>query len=637
MKLRPLCLLGVFSGLCPVPGPAGDLGPRYAGSQACARCHREIAATQSGSNMALTWQSPAVSAFAAGYTRDMSEGPRPAIEYHVAHNGSAMSFQVRLPERPAVTLPVESVVGGKRHGLSFLARLEELEGRVLWRPALVEARYLQSAHSNELVVSPGFPAEKPLGYETAFGRVLSPSFEKKCLSCHGSPQHSPAGQAGVQCESCHGPGQLHAAAASQGRAEAILNPGKLKPEEQIDFCARCHAGFSTLADPLPEDVLISNQATALRLSECYIQSGRAFACTSCHDPHRDSRQGDPAFVKTCLGCHGESAQQAAPCPVDSKEHCIGCHMPQVHKGAFALVDHWIRVHPAKAGSDSASRRPMVSRVRPRRLFLRIIVTRSRAEAEAVREELSRGASFFELARKHSMDPSAKAGGFLGEMWVDRMDSGLAAAASRLAYGERSDVLESRGRFILLERLPRDFRWQAIALEEEASALKSKGQLDEAMEKVQQALQLNPHFLRGLVHLGVLAGEKGDRERAIAVLEHTVYLFPRDPSAHYNLGIAYGAAGRSKEEMNAYSSALDLEPDLVPAYQNLGAALFSSGQYEQAAEVFERGLQVNPLSATLHYNLGLARQKLGQPEEAARAFRLAGILDTHYRDAASSKN
>jgi hypothetical protein len=587
--------------------------------------------------MALTWLSPAVSAFAAGYTRDTSEGPPPAIEYHVAHNGSALSYQVRLPERAAVTLPVESVVGGKRHGLSFLARLEELEEHALGRPALIEARYLHSAHSNDLVVSPGFPAEKPSGYETALGRVLSPSFEKKCLSCHGSPQHSPSGQAGVQCEDCHGPGQAHVAAVSQGRAEPILNPGKLKPEEQIEFCARCHAGFSTLADPLPEDILISNQATALRLSECYVQSGQAFGCTSCHDPHRNSREDDPTFVKTCLGCHAESAQRAAPCPVDSKERCIDCHMPKVHKGAFALVDHWIRVHPQPAGPASATRRPVASRVRPRHLFLKIIVTRSRPEAEAVREELSRGASFFELARKHSIDPSAKAGGFLGEMWVDRMDPVLADAACRLGYGERSEVLESRGRFSLLERLPRDFRWQAIALEEEASALKSKGRLDEAMEKAQQALQLNPHFLRGLVHLGVLAGEKGDRQRAIAVLEHTVYLFPKDPSAHYNLGIAYGAAGRSKEEIGAYRRALDLEPDLVAAYLNLGAALFSSGQLQQAVEVFERGLQVNPLSATLHYNLGLARQKLGQSEEAARALRLAGILDTRYRAVDSRQN
>jgi tetratricopeptide (TPR) repeat protein len=298
-------------------------------------------------------------------------------------------------------------------------------------------------------------------------------------------------------------------------------------------------------------------------------------------------------------------------------------MPKVKKGSFAMSDHWIRVHPQP---DKASSLPaMRSHVTPRRVFLKMIVVANRASADALRAELDRGASFFDLARQNSADASAPAGGFLGAVWLDKMDPLLAAAVARLAQGATSPVIESRGQYFIFQRLPRDFREQAIALFNEAERLKTAGRLDGAIAKYREALQVNPHFLRALVMLGVVVGQKGEKERAIVVLEQAALLFPRDPSAHYNLGIAYGAAGRMMEEIASYRRALDREPDLVAAYQNLGAALFSAGQTDQAAETFLRGLDVNPLSATLYYNLGLTREKQGRVEEARRALALAAAL------------
>ena len=68
---------------------------------------------------------------------------------------------------------------------SFLFRVSEIEGLKLARPALVEGRYLHSAPHGELLLSPGFPEEPPVTYETALGRVLSPDFEQKCLAWAG--------------------------------------------------------------------------------------------------------------------------------------------------------------------------------------------------------------------------------------------------------------------------------------------------------------------------------------------------------------------------------------------------------------------------------------------------------------------
>lgn len=604
--MKPGLLVCTVFLLVPASGPAEDKSA-YTGSQACAKCHPRIAAVQSRSNMALTWQP--VSAFAA-YSKQKTEG---SIEYRV----SDLRLRVKMPGRPAVSAPVEALVGGKRHGVSFLARVREIEGAELARAPLVEARYLHASDRNDLALSPGFPADTPATWETAAGRALTPSFEEKCLRCHGAPKLSPVGEAGIQCETCHGPGQSHP-------AKPILNPAKLSNEQSIELCAQCHAGFSELADPLPQDVLISSQATAMRQSECYIQSDRGFSCLSCHDPHQNSRADDPAYVKTCLGCHAAGAGKAASCPVNAKDKCIGCHMPTEQSGTFALTDHWIRVHPG-----SFAPRQSHTDIPPRRVFLRMLMVAGKSEADEMHRQLVQGASFFELARRHSIDPSAASGGFAGEMWIANMDGALAGAAARLAPGQISDVVASGGNYVILQRMPRDFRAQAIALEEAGSALKDKRQFDLAIAKYQQALQLNPYFLRALVFLGVSFGEKGEKERAAAALEQAALLFPKDPSAHYNLGIAYGALGRNAEEIAEYRKALDLEPSLVPAWMNLGAAFLSASRPDQAADIYHQGLQMNPLSAALYYNLGLIKQQQGNAGEARRAFTAAEKIDSRF--------
>ena len=530
--------------------------------------------------MARTWNGRDL--LPSKYKEDHSEGPAPAVVY----NATRTQFETTLPGRTPVKGTVEAMVGGERHGVSFLMRLRSIEGEQLARGALVEARYLHGTHENALVLSPGFPAAKPTTYESALGRVLSPSFEKKCLDCHGQSQE------GVHCESCHGPGKAHLEAVAAGKPHA----GFSKADES---CAHCHSGFSVLYDPIPDDLLISNQVNALKNSECYVQSAGQFRCTSCHDPHEDSARVAAKSVETCLGCHNSRVERhAGLCPVNRDGDCLGCHMPGVTKGSFTMVDHWIRVQPG----PQASHNEATSKVRPRRVYLRIIVTEDAAKAALAHQRLEKGEPFFDVARDVSLDPSAAGGGYLGEVWLDKMEAALADAAARLAPGSFSPVIDAGSRHIILERMPRDFRWQADRLQQQASELRAKGRLTEAADKYTEALRVYPQFLRALIFLGATYGQQGNSARALGILEFAARLYPDDPAAQYNLGIAYNALGRTSDEIRAYRRALEIEPDLIPAYQNLGAALYSAGQTESAIDVYRRGLDVNPLWAVLCRNL-----------------------------------
>lgn len=203
----------------------------------------------------------------------------PTFEYRIYRQDNGLAYSVQMLTGAKLRFPVEMAVGGERHGLGFLVKVEQLEGFPLERPTLVQARYFWSpSQGGALLLAPGLSANKPQSYESALGLALSPSFEKQCLSCHGQPHTLGAGkQGGVRCESCHGPGSLHLAAAGMGQVkEGIDNPGRLSADASIEICARCHAGFGRHIDAAPDDLLIANQVQALRASECFISEWPIF-------------------------------------------------------------------------------------------------------------------------------------------------------------------------------------------------------------------------------------------------------------------------------------------------------------------------------------------------------------------------
>ena len=603
----------------------------YAGAQACAGCHQDVAASQAKTAMAKTWHGAVTASLPLRYDGRVREGTEKALEYEVRREDDHFVFSTAVPDASKVTLPVKVIMGGDRHGLSFLASINNLGGLPLERAALIEARYVYNTPHRVLALSPGLPAEKPRSYETAFGRVLSPTFEVKCLTCHGEPETLGAGkQGGVQCESCHGPGSQHVEAISQGKTgTGIINPRKLTADQSLEVCAPCHGGFSYQADPLPKELLVSSQVPALRHSECFIQSGKALACTNCHDPHRDAVRAEveKASMKACLGCHsGTAKQRAGICPIEAGERCIGCHMPLVDEGVFHLTDHWIRVHPEQGIQAKQHDESLRSQVPPLREFLRIIVAEDRAKAERAMERLGKGEAFFDVARDVSIDPAAPGGGYMGDMRLSDMDARLSAAAAKLKYGETSGVIDLGNRWMILQRMPRDFKLEADRLFEQAGTLKTRGDVKGALKKDEEALRAYPYFLRGLIFMGVTLAESGVVQKGAEILEFAAQQYPLDATARFDLGLALGGAGNGGGQIETFRQAIALDPDNSAVYESLSAALYSAGDWQSAIEVCRQGLQVDPLSAKLYYNLSLMLEQHGDAPGTKRARALARKID-----------
>ena len=109
---------------------------------------------------------------------------------------------------------------------------------------------------------------------------------------------------------------------------------------------------------------------------------------------------------------------------------------------------------------------------PERVRLRQILVEDRATAETVLEELRSGAEFGEVARRHSVDPSAPFGGVQGELAREDLPEELVETIFGLAPGEVSDVVEADYGFhifMVTERLPA----RTVPFDEAAPALRSR--------------------------------------------------------------------------------------------------------------------------------------------------------------------
>jgi tetratricopeptide (TPR) repeat protein len=300
-------------------------------------------------------------------------------------------------------------------------------------------------------------------------------------------------------------------------------------------------------------------------------------------------------------------------------------MPSVQLNGFNIADHWIAVHPErgiKAENTNASLRSLVA---PKREYLELIATDDRAKAEAARQRLAAGEPFYDVAHGTSMDVTASAGGYLGDVELSDMDPALADAAAHLWYGETSGIIEQGSRYLILHRLPRDFRWQANQLFLEAVRLQALGERKPAAAKAQAALKIYPYFLRAHIFMGTQIEETGDAARAAYILAFAAQSYPSDAFAQFRYALTLRKQPVSQIE--ALRRAIELEPDIVAAYENLGAALASSGDIPGAIEALRHGIAIDPLSAVLNYRLGLALKQQGAETGAQQFLSLAAKLDS----------
>lgn len=122
-----------------------------------------------------------------------------------------------------------------------------------------------------------------------------------------------------------------------------------------------------------------------------------------------------------------------------------------------------------------------------------------------------------------------------------------------------------------------------------------------------------------VKLGVEYLKQGNLEQALEKLERALQQNPELPSAHNVLALLKQRLGRIEEAERHFQRAIDLAPNYAGAHNNYGVFLYSQGRYREAEAHFLKAIS-NPLYSTpalAYENAAMAAQErsdLGKAEE-----------------------
>ena len=83
------------------------------------------------------------------------------------------------------------------------------------------------------------------------------------------------------------------------------------------------------------------------------------------------------------------------------------------------------------------------------------------------------------------------GGYVGDLEASQLDPAWSAAALKLQPGEISDVVEANEKYVIVQRMPRNFREDAQAIFDKAMELRKQGKQQEAINGLLEALKIYP--------------------------------------------------------------------------------------------------------------------------------------------------
>ncbi|HYD47353.1 MAG TPA: tetratricopeptide repeat protein [Terriglobales bacterium] len=158
----------------------------------------------------------------------------------------------------------------------------------------------------------------------------------------------------------------------------------------------------------------------------------------------------------------------------------------------------------------------------------------------------------------------------GQVLFSFLTTGLAKRAKVLTATKRRKQLE--------RKRPQDSSDDWF---ERGLILEQEGNLDQAREAYERAVEIDPEHGDAFVNLGRLFHQRGDAERAGELYHRAIDCQPDDPVAHYNLALALEDQKDLTAAVSHYRKAVEISPDFADAHFNLGRLLDRLGRHTEA--------------------------------------------------------
>jgi len=130
------------------------------------------------------------------------------------------------------------------------------------------------------------------------------------------------------------------------------------------------------------------------------------------------------------------------------------------------------------------------------------------------------------------------------------------------------------------------------------------------------LARNPNCWVGLNNLGWVLFQKGQVDEAIDYYQKALEINPNFANAHNNLGVALMQKKQVDEAVAQWQKALEINPQYADVHNNLGVALIQNGRINEAIAQFQEAVRFDPGNSRNQNNLAkaqaMAQQKAARP-------------------------
>jgi len=257
--------------------------------------------------------------------------------------------------------------------------------------------------------------------------------------------------------------------------------------------------------------------------------------------------------------------------------------------------------------------------RPSGVTLRVIVVKTRSEAEMILKKLAAGESFETLAKQFSIVPSAKDGGYLGNLQLSALPPQVQDALQGVGPGEVTNVLETPSGFVIMKVVP-----EAEAAKLQGGGPPSMGATGvplnyEPVADVSGLTEATGFFLRLPKPPNYQQDLKVNCEAHVRAVLTGIQQIESDLAAlpagspdvqhtHYTLAQMYSYQGNPKKAIEQFQMAYDIDPSIsvdgsrIALEKILGIAELRRGETENCVYHHNPQMCIVPLSPEGYHKL-----------------------------------
>lgn len=146
-----------------------------------------------------------------------------------------------------------------------------------------------------------------------------------------------------------------------------------------------------------------------------------------------------------------------------------------------------------------------------------------------------------------------------------------------------------------------------------------GNLTQARQLCEQLFEIKAADAQALHLLGIILGQQGQSDAAIEKLNQALLLEPKSAAIYSHLGNVYRGLGNIPQASEYYHQAIHLNPDYAEAYNNLANIAYTQQDLSTALKYYAKAVNLSPDLADAHFNLGMVFIKQHQLEAAEKQF------------------